>query len=277
MSDACFNKSIEFFQRIGGGELMLSPVVGEVLTDPLFLSRLEIASSADLVRSIFFHTNLIALDQYTDDELDFILETTSSLSVSLGPNQEEYAFLFGVDRYEQVLKNLHRLLEHNARIVNPAIVYIGGRARTAAPTVDPRLKQIVESGDVIAKWRHQYCNWSGEVQLEAFGLEKKKVQHDQRPCIHPYYSVSIFCDGQIGLCITCDYNAEMIVAHVDDNDAVEKVKLHRHRYLESYRDSEWKEKCLQCTFYLPCSEERVARWLQRDLDREFNAGQTDAL
>jgi MoaA/NifB/PqqE/SkfB family radical SAM enzyme len=89
MSTDLYRKVIDEYVEAGGGALTLSPLVGDCFCDRHFLDRLRYCRTHDEITHVGFHTNLIALDRFSEDELVEILDLIDVFNCSIGPNRAE--------------------------------------------------------------------------------------------------------------------------------------------------------------------------------------------
>lgn len=104
-----FRKVVDEFIAIGGSHIDFNTVIGEPLLDPYLLERARYVRQFSQVESLGFVTNLQWLHKFDLDE--FFNSGINWLGIStVLSGRDKYLEFFGVDRYEQTLKNILRLL-----------------------------------------------------------------------------------------------------------------------------------------------------------------------
>lgn len=116
MSPELFEKVIGDYADMGGGAVGLTPIVGDVLVDPHLMSRLRLLRDANEVTHVALTTNAIAWKRFGERDRVAILESTSSISISLGGvDSDSYETMFAVDRYEKVRSAIEDMCELKSR------------------------------------------------------------------------------------------------------------------------------------------------------------------
>src|SRR5262245_32237955 len=69
MGDSVFGKALDDFVACGGGEVFLTPIVGEATVDPRFLDRVAALRVQPAIRDIRVITNGILLDRFGIDNI----------------------------------------------------------------------------------------------------------------------------------------------------------------------------------------------------------------
>jgi len=276
MSMEIFTKTIKYYLDMGGGDLALSPVVGDCLLDNYFVDRLAYLRKFNEINEIFIHTNLIGLSRWSDYEIKMMLRCLDYISCSIGPNRDIYKLLFQVDQFESVLKNLLRLLNLRADVDPKPMIYIAGRSSKRHCDVDHRLEIIQNTfhGKNI-KWLTQYKDWGGIIKdLPHQTPVKKDIKSQGKsylPCIIPIYSAIVYRNGQVGVCSAADYEAQMIIGDINYETLQEIWSgKKREKFIHSFSDGKISPYCAKCTFYNELTPERVLRWHMREINEKTN-------
>jgi MoaA/NifB/PqqE/SkfB family radical SAM enzyme len=115
MDMVLFEKIIADYIELGGGDVILTPTVGEVMLDPLLSDRVQLLSQKNEINRIEFATAAIYKDQYTHQQLDTILANTNHLRFSVyGLNEYEYAQMTGKSGlYDSCVSNIRNIININ--------------------------------------------------------------------------------------------------------------------------------------------------------------------
>lgn len=255
-----FKKVVDEFVALGGFDISFTPVIGDPLLDPYLLERVRYVKQFPQIKSLGFVTNLQWLHRFDMEEffnagIDWLVVSTT-LS---GP--EKYFEFFGVDRYEQTIKNLIKLVEENEKRGNRIRITISLN-RTDEKNNEivthpdyKRVKSFAEKG-VITMPKTGLCvdDWLGYVQLPAYLKRRPLYPRLFRPCWLLYAGLVVFCNGKIGVCACRDFeaNSELILGDIKSTtlrEVWEGEKLANIR-------SNWRNKnkipniCKRCSYYV---------------------------
>ncbi len=97
-----FKRIVDEYDEIGGGQLSLTPVVGEPLMAKDFLACLEYLASKPSMNNVIVVTNGLLIDKYgADILLDYIHNCQISMS---GFDEDMYKRMFGTEHYQREKK-----------------------------------------------------------------------------------------------------------------------------------------------------------------------------
>lgn len=268
-----FKKAINDYIDIGGGALTIAPIVGDCLIDFHFLDRLRYCSSFKEIVFIGTHTNLIALDKWSDEQLCEVLSLLDVLNCSIGPNRKIYMDMFGVDCFEKIVTNLERLANIMGHLENKPLILLNGRTARGFFKEDVRIKKLANilMGCKV-KWLSKYFNWGGFVNGLPYRtfVYKSVKKGRQLPCIIPLMQSVIFSDGQVGLCGCADFNAFLNIGNIHrDKLGFILSGEKRRNYIFSFLEGMLNDYCLQCSVYRPMDVEEIDRW--REWTNPFHA------
>lgn len=268
MSPEVFAKVIRDYVAIGGGSVGFTPVVGEFLLDPYIFDRLEAALNEPKITDIGFHTNLLNLTKYADDEIMKIMISVDWLSISVGPNAEAYKASFGVDRFNDLLEGLECLVKFKTGGVSMPLIKIEGRAASKNPEIDERLKSCVDillNGREVG-WMTEYSDWGGEINDLTTETQINRVNRfgkPSSPCMLPLLSSVVFSNGDVGLCACADAHASLVVGNIMQDSLCDILSsCKRNELISGFMTGKLKPCCSACTFYQPLNSRKIDDWVE---------------
>ncbi len=245
MEKNIFQGIIDQYDDFGGGNINLTPTVGDPLCDPLVIQRIQYAKSKKNIKVVGLYSNLILLDRVTAEAL--VDSGLDSLTVSMsGFDPEMYRRLYRSNEYERVLKNLYDFISANQSKGWPVGFLIDMR-------VDSPLREVVRADEfqTIAGMigvdriniKFRYDDWHGKIspgQLQGnmklrktFTLRKPRIS----PCSELFSGPMIYWDGRVGACGCRDFNAsELIIGNIKQDNIVDiwfgpEIKRLRREFL----------------------------------------------
>ncbi|MBZ5511766.1 MAG: radical SAM protein [Acidobacteriia bacterium] len=261
LSMELFKKAVDELAAMGSSALDFNVTIGDPLLDPYLLERARYATRTyPQFNSVGFVTTLqwlhrFPIDEFWDSGIKWI-----SISTALS-GREKYAEFFGVDKYDQMMRNLLTLIEENKRRENKIIYVIHIK-----PTNEPveavlkhadfqRINSMVEQ-DLVAnvKTRGAYVDdWQGAVQLPPYLKKRPLVPRAFRPCAQLFGGMIVYSNGNVGACNCRDFEAssELTLGNVKDNTLAELWSGEKVARLRS----EWRRKnkvpeiCKTCRHY----------------------------
>jgi radical SAM protein with 4Fe4S-binding SPASM domain len=259
LSDGQFKYFLERYKEYGGGELKLTPIVGDPLVDRNLINKIKMAKRAKEIRHLYMYTNLIGLGNFNIK--DFLLSGIDEIDVSTCIcSREMYKRIFGVDRYDTVMHNLQLLLEQNKKLGHKVKINISLRCEKPYRVVrsSPDYKYIINLyGRHLEILDDKYDNWTGLIKLDDLprGQRFRKLKNMSEPCSLFYKGLIIFANGDVGACWCRDVEARLIVGNIykdllEDIWKGERLRLIRENWMEGYIPSV----CRNCYQYTPLSE-----------------------
>jgi radical SAM protein with 4Fe4S-binding SPASM domain len=203
-------------------------------------------------------TNLLALDRYSEHDLEFIVRSLNIIMVSIGPNRSVYKQMFGVDGFERVLSNMMKLSELSNKYNDSAEIRIAGRGGGEDFSIDPLLTEVCESVTDIddIEWYRSYNNWGSAYNVPDLPLNTPVIRNELPdysivPC---YYILSphIDDDGLVFACSCAGMTDDFIIGDLK-RESLKDVLLSERRkeIIDSFIDGTYPENCKRCSFYLP--------------------------
>lgn len=251
-----FEKIISEFSAMGGGALLLTPIIGDFFLDSCWRQRVQIARRYENIGMISVTTNGIALDRAGEENLAYFLEHTDFLQFSIGGvSREGYREMFGVDRFDRARANAIALAELRNR-VRPT-----DPLRLAFRVTDPALIRQSKETEVFKKLgyeiviENQFGNWGGIIKpsdLPSGAVLRRPLsfREKQNPCFVFYLGLFVASSGKVTICGCMDAEVEETIGDC----ATENLKdiWHKQRYQEvkaSFGTQQMPDICKRCSFY----------------------------
>jgi len=83
MSMDVFEKAINDYISLGGGDVIMTPQIGDVFLDKYLIERIQFLKSQQAINNIGFVTNAVMAYQYNDEELDYIVNSCLRIKISI--------------------------------------------------------------------------------------------------------------------------------------------------------------------------------------------------
>jgi hypothetical protein len=269
MRDSVFDKALDDYCAMGGGELMLEVVVGDPSLDPRFLERVKAARARPEIGRICTITNGINLHQVGIEDL--VMSGISHVQISTSPWDEAlYVRMFRSSKYAQMKHNIAELLRVNQAHGSPVDVLIAFRSN-----IPMRQALTLPDYQAIAHLPHRvefnvdYDSWTGEISqgdlLDGMHI-RPRSRLEKEACYWLYDGPIVFVDGSVGLCGCRDFdaNSELVVGNILDADLLSLWTGAVTRGLrQRFRDGQFPEICKKCTTYANLDLYRSSRGIQR--------------
>ena len=258
MSLELYKKIIVQYADIGGGDLGLTPTVGEPLADKFIIERIKFARSFKEIKKISFYTNLISLGRF--DLKDFVNSGVTNLVISTsGFDKDMYKRVYRSNEYTRMYNNLTNLLLENLNSGNPIDIEVDMRTdKTLNETINfsdyKKLLQYLPANKLGCKFR--YDDWAGKVkQSELSGTMKIRnmmtsMRFRYSACFEYYNGPSIYWNGDVGICGCRDVDAkELIIGNVNDNKISDIWYNTKHLEILNNFNKSMPNICKKCTHY----------------------------
>jgi len=257
-----FKKTIDEYAAMGGHFISFTPTIGDPLLDKNLIERGRYVKQYAQFASLGFFTPLQWLHRHDINDFFSAGFTWLGISISLS-GKESYKSFFGVDRYEQTVKNLETLIHENNRRGNSLKLTI-----FLVPTDEPiekvakhpdliRIKSLLgqDSKDCIEEQRGAYVDdWHGNVKLPEYLRRTPLYPRYFRPCRMLFSGLTVHSNGLVDACRCHNFDAtgDLILGDIKDTELNEMWNGVRLKFL---RDN-WKSKskvpdiCQKCRSYL---------------------------
>lgn len=258
MSNELFSIIIEQYAELGGGMLSLTPINGDPLVDKDLIAKIQFARQFPQIGQIAFNTNLIALEKHDVSKLLQSGIDTISISTCIC-DREMYERVYGVDRYDIVMKNIETLLAANAKNMHKVNIVVSLRgekpySRVFASDDYKLVARLLGKPPVVLR---EYRSWNGLVRerdLPSGHKFRASLRDRTEPCNQFYDGLIMYENGDAGICQCVDVNALLTVGNVKKQTLAE---IWRGDDLNKMR-ADWSRKtpgiCRECDWYAPVSQ-----------------------
>lgn len=252
-----FKKIVDDFVSFSGKHINLTPTIGEVLLDKLFMERLEYISSKDKNLSVNFTTNAILLTREVSEKIIRLLGDKGSIVVSFGGfDKEIYETMMGKDKFLQVSQNIRDFVklkqECNSKIRFE--ISVRGNSRESEADFYLELKEYEKQGAIYVTYVDLFHNWRGKITnkyLKNFGLVSAINPYKLGSCKLLYQNPKVFIDGDISACHCLDYEKNLIIGNLNSS-GIEDVWMNKSRLdlIARQENGDFNDICKKCNVYV---------------------------
>ena len=207
MTESLFKKIILDYVKMGGGDLGLTPTVGEPFADKNIVSRVKFARSFPEIKKIGTYTNLISLGIFNIDDVVTCGFTELIISTS-GFDEEMYLRIYRSKQYQRMYNNLIKLLKANKKHGSPIDISIDMRsdlslAQTRNLKDYKNILNYISESKCIYKFR--YDDWAGKIKQKDLSGKMKIRKNNSpfhlrvSPCFEYFNGPHIYRDGTVGI------------------------------------------------------------------------------
>ncbi|MDX6770741.1 MAG: radical SAM protein [Elusimicrobiota bacterium] len=250
-----FEKVVVQYAAMGGGDVDVTPIVGDPFADAKLFERLDRLQAEPKVRRVSFFTNAIAMKPALGDRL---LAYGGKLTVHIsygGFDKATYAKVMGVDKFDEVWPNLRHLIAAKRKTGSALGIQVNLRT-PAGNNEGPLYDELVAARDeglVGLTWMGAYDSWSGAIKdedLRAAGLAPRPRPEKNGPCHRLLTTPVVLADGRVNACGCRDTEATLIIGDLRDNTLEEILSGRPLRdLLDAHARGDWPEACVRCTYY----------------------------
>jgi MoaA/NifB/PqqE/SkfB family radical SAM enzyme len=256
MSFPLFQKLIDEFVELGGGNLGLTPTVGDPLVDKLITKRIAYARSKPALANIGMYSNMISLDRIGLKELLGCGVSAIIVSTS-GFDKDMYRRVYRSEMYDQMLDNVLRFGRANNEAGRPVDFQVDMRAdRPAAEVYSfPDFKKVAEVlGIEKIGVKFRYDSWAGFItpeQLSGDMLLRTPLKRKPAPCAELYSGPMVYWNGNVGACGCRDVNASELIIGDANKDHIGAIWFGEEirRLRKEFTTDKIKPICDSCTHY----------------------------
>lgn len=269
MSLALFEKIVGEYAVVGGGEINLTPTVGEPLADPHLVDRIKIARAHREITDIGMYSNMISLERFGAETL--ARSGLSRLTVSTsGLDEDMYRRVYRSREYRRMFRNVLAFAHANLAAGSPVEFFVDMRTdRSTQETLSfqdyQTLAELIGPEHIGLKFR--YDNWAGKITQDQLTGSMRLRSHFNplrpriSPCAELYTGPMVYWDGRVGACGCRDVDAsELIVGDANVTNIVDIWLGDEVAQLrEEFATAKGKAICKTCTHFSP-----VSIFLRRD-------------
>jgi len=259
MPMALFERIVDDYLTIGGGDVGLTPSVGDIFLDKMLVQRIRLLRTRPGVRSIGFVTNGGNARVFSDEDLSYVVNECTRINMSVyGLDEEECAAMTRrPNKYEVILEQMKRIVKVNRRAL---IVFA---FRLLKPNAKARAYEWMRQhfGQIFPhEILTSFGNWGGAIDTStplpfsgawsgADNADNHETVGDGTPCAYPLLHLKVAVNGDVKFCSCIDYDshAENIIGNVKDDSLLTIYNGARARRL--WRDG--LSICKGCTHYKP--------------------------
>ncbi len=264
MSDRVFEKGVADFVALGGGEVELTPIVGDPLSHPDFVDRVRHLRAEPRVLRLFTITNGILIDRHgvgaiLGSGLDEIYISTA------GFDAEMYRRVYRSNAYERVRRNVLDLLTENNRRGRPVRIFIclRGDRPLAELMRDPDFGDILAQRPLVRSNR-TYGDAGGRLRQQDLPgtLRLRVLRAHAAPCASMFWGPTILADGTVVACgcvAAMDAEVDLGLGHILRQSLAEMWHGERLRRLRESFGRRLNPTCASCTMYQPPGALRTGR------------------
>jgi hypothetical protein len=266
-----FRQVLNSYIAIGGGDLSLTPVVGDIFMDPYLADRIS------LVREYKEHgigmlsvtTNAVPASRYSDSELKPVVDAFDKILISVyGCDDREYELMTRHNSYQDMLTSVQKIM----RVIDDKNKIRIGFRLLRDYTMQELSSWIQDNfGDAIPfEAVNVYANWGNMIEPRKLPLDGKWLPkvNNLTQCLIPILAVQVFSNGSISFCPCSDYNANegLSLGHITDGDLLELYNSVKVRQLWNY-ELEMPVFCRHCSFHKSIKDIGEFSWLfERPVD-----------
>jgi sulfatase maturation enzyme AslB (radical SAM superfamily) len=250
-----FEGVVQEYSSMGGGAVSLTPVMGDLLADPDLIARYKVLEKFKNIDQISFTTNGIAFKRFSDDELKYILERSFLIQLSIGGlDKQAYKDLYRVDRFEDVMSSVERVLRVKEKTKGWANIVLAFRSNNPDFEDDHavQLDRFKKRGAMISHIS-VYNNYGGMVESRELKFKKAWGASRKLVCALPLIGPHVLSNGKVTNCGCVDANGDgLIIGDICKEGLVESWRgKRRENLLNSFLQEKCPKLCQGCNAYRP--------------------------
>jgi len=277
LSIPLFNKICAEFSALGGGRIGFDPLMADPLLDPHLLERLELIKKDYPNISTHMFTNAIHFKNFSDDELESIINGVEILDISIGGlEREDYKIMFGVDQFDSVWKSLQRISAINNRLGKKNNLFIHIRTNKmekilASPLLKELKKMGYESDDIIDSFQTWGDIITAKDLPEGTRILRPNNTYFKTPCLLTMIHPKILPNGDVVACGCRDAEKKTVIGNIEKNTLQE---IWQGKKMAEFRSTftmgNLLPLCQSCAMYAPYDKFLSNPGLENfDLKKEF--------
>jgi MoaA/NifB/PqqE/SkfB family radical SAM enzyme len=266
MSLGIFKKILEDYRMLGGGDLSLTPIVGDLFCDKYLIPRLDMIKTCGSVKRLSVTTNAVLALKYDDSALEYIVQSFDRFKISVyGLDREEYRVMTRKDEYEKALQSISKIMAYSKSNVVIGIRHLKKRSPEFVREWVEGLKkssgcrypvEVTEAAD-------EYNNWSVLNTHTALPFDAKwQCDYEAKEqCFIPLLYSQVLSSGDVSFCSCANFDAhqQLMLGSIRDSSLAELYSSPKCSELYSWPICGVPEFCKTCSFYTPF-DVFLARW-----------------
>jgi len=264
MPQALFEKTIGDYVEMGGGAVSLTPIVGDVLVDPLLTDRMDTLENAREITNVSLVTNGIGWKRLPEPVRRSILVRLDAISISIGGlDDASYKTMFGVDRFRQVRAAIDDMCDLKLRHRLRVEIHLMFRVNREIDDLltDRRMNDFRAEGVTSISAINRFANWGGMVgkqdlppgaSLVAVDTSPDAVrQAKTNPCFVFNLTPEVTATGLVTACGCMNAEArELILGDVRTEHLRDIWQGETRRQLrQAFGTDRLSNICKQCSYY----------------------------
>jgi radical SAM protein with 4Fe4S-binding SPASM domain len=257
MSLELFKKVLQDYSDIGGGKLSLTPMIGDIFLDKLFIDRIKLIPQYPKITGLSVTTNAVASDLFSDAELTYVLENFERLHISIyGLDDEEYQVMTRRNHYLRMLKNVKRIIDISK---NKTSIVFG--FRFLKDHSEGEIKTWIQQNfgsEIPFNYTKTFSNWGNKIDTSIrlpFNGEWTQYKENTMKCLVPVFACQIFSNGDVSFCACPDFDIDddLKLGNIKDNSLID---IYNSKKCQQLWDSDKKipDFCKYCSFFKPFTE-----------------------
>lgn len=251
-----FERIVADYCDMGGGDVVLTPQVGDVLLDKALVERIRFLKRQPAIGSLGFVTNAVNAHVIPDADIEYIVNACDRINISVyGLDEEEYAAMtLRPNRYARMVESIQRMLKLNRRC------QLAIAARLLKKYEDGFIRNWMAGNfgrEVPYEAVTSFGNWAGAIDTSKplpfdgtwAGPDVAAHLEEGGPCAYPIVHLKVVVNGDVQFCSCVDHdsNAENKIGNVTCDSLTDIYNGERARRL--WRDG--LRMCKGCTHRRP--------------------------
>ena len=245
----------------------LTPITGDIFTDPGIFEKLSYLENNFRVKEYSFFTNLINLNHARLENLK-MLQKLKELSISIyGHDLESFRRLTTGSEfsYKKIVENLN-IIATNWDFKTPSIsIHLrttpcfdmaSNYAQSNPSDLIRAASRVISSKNCSFHQNAHFNNWGGLIDqsdLEGTGISLRNKEVTKiGPCSLIFYKLQIMADGRVNACACRDANATLAIGDLKEERLSFILSSKNDTYMQlinSQMKNNFNEICFNCDFY----------------------------
>lgn len=214
-----FRKAVDEHLAVGGREVDLTPIVGDPFVDKFLFERLDYLAALPRVRRFHFYTNAILMRPGAAERLMGYGERFWIFCSFGGFDRATYGRIMGVDKFDDAVANIRRLIEAKIAVKSAIRVQVNLRVPKGSETGEfwEYLQRRKAEGVIGVDGVDDYDNWGGMISDEALRgsrLVPKPPPAHRGACRRLLTGPVVLADGRVNACCCRDVEATLIIGDI---------------------------------------------------------------